>query len=416
MKKNNCKIELLAPAGNMEKFRAAILFGADAVYLGIPDYSLRARINDFNLRTLKSAIAEAHALNKKAYITLNIFAHNHHFSNLASYIKKLKDYQADALIASDPGILSMIKKNWPKAEIHLSTQANCLNWQSAEFWHKQGVKRIILGREASLKDIKEIHRRLPKLELEYFVHGAMCMAYSGRCFLSKYFLKRSANLGDCAQPCRWNYHITEEKRPESAMELIEDEHGSYILNSKDLCLIEFLPDLIEAGVCSLKIEGRAKSVYYTAMITGIYRKALDIYQSGEKTIIKKEKIAFLKKELDEKIINRGYTCGFLLGDKADQEPDFSHTTPKWEFCGEVLKSSPQNKRFINLIKVHNSIKLGDKLEIISPFYDIIKIRPEEMIDEKSKKKVSEAHGGSGQRIFMESKAYVTPGSIIRRKL
>lgn len=419
MKKDNKKFELLAPAGNLEKCKTAFLFGADAVYLGIPDYSLRVRINDFDLKKIKIAVENAHFLQKKVYVTINIFAHNRHFKNLSSYIKKLKDFKVDALIISDPGILSLVKEIWPKAEIHLSTQANCTNWQSAKFWQKQGVGRIILGRETTLNEIKEIHKRLPDLELEYFIHGAMCMAYSGRCFLSKYFLNRSGNLGDCVQPCRWNYKekslfISEEKRPNEILEIVEEEHGSYILNSKDLCLIKYLDKLAKAGISSFKIEGRAKSIYYIATVVGAYREAIN--EIGGKGLVKTKKINYLYKELKEKLMHRGYSAGFLLGDKGDQELNFSHTYSNWEFCGEVLESKKEKNAYLNLIKVHNSLKIGDTIEILKPIYDIIKLKPKKIIDAKTNNEIFEAHGGSGQKIIFKTKERLPTGSVLRRKL
>jgi len=354
------KIELLAPAGNIEKAKTAFTFGADAVYLGVPDFSLRVRINDFTNAKIKQVVKMAKEKKKKVYVTLNIFAHNKHVNKLEKYIKFLKEIKVDALIISDPGVIEVVKSVWEKAEIHLSTQANCTNWQAVKFWEKQGVKRIILGREVTLKEIKEIHKKCPKIELEYFVHGAMCMAYSGRCFLSKFFNDRSANLGDCTQPCRWNFFISEEKRPNMPLELVEETHGSYILNSKDLCLIKYLDKLRDAGVISFKIEGRAKSVYYQAVINHTYREAIDLLTDKKRT--KKEKGEIVNKlyeELNTRLVNRGYTNGFLLGEKADQNLDAHQQIPEWEFCGQVIDNNSK-------IRVHNTLKVGDNIEIIRP--------------------------------------------------
>jgi putative protease len=269
------QLELIAPAGNLEKMRTALAFGADAVYLGIPDFSLRVRINEFTVKQIKEAVLEAKSLKKKVYVTINIFAHNKHLEKLPVYLQILKEFKVDGLIISDPGIMALVKKSWPEARIHLSTQANCTNWSAVQFWYKQGVKRIVLGREVTLEEIKEIHKMCPKMELEYFVHGAMCMAYSGRCFLSKQFVGRSGNLGDCAQPCRWEYTLRETKVDGREMEIVQEEHGTYLLNSKDLCLIKYLDKLVAAGITSFKIEGRAKSVYYQAVVVGAYRKAIE---------------------------------------------------------------------------------------------------------------------------------------------
>ena len=409
-------LELLAPAGNMEKLKTAITFGADAVYIGTPDFSLRTRINEFNFSNIKRAVDYCKKHNKKIYITVNIFAHSCHLRRAANHIKKLKEIKVDALIISDPGILMLVKKIWPEAVVHLSTQANCLNWLSANFWHEAGVKRIILGRETSLKDIKEIHKRNPSLELEYFVHGAMCMAYSGRCFLSRYFVGRSANLGDCVQPCRWKYFISEEKRLDKPLELVEDKHGSYILNSRDLCLIKHLDVLKKAGITSFKVEGRTKSVYYVANVIGIYKKAMSIVQSNLSKKEKEKQIDYLYKELETKLVNRGYTEGFLLGGTADQEIDFSHKKCNWQFCGQVTKAEKKKDGYLVFIKVHNALKAGDRVEVVMPFYELIKIKINKMLDSKTKEEIREAHGGQGKIIIIKSKVKIPIFSVLRRKI
>lgn len=411
MKINKKKIELLAPAGNLEKMRAAFLYGADAVYLGIPDFSLRVRINDFNLKTLAQAIKEAHKLGKKAYITINIFAHNKHLAKLNKYLSFLKKLKPDALIVSDPGLIKVILKSWPKAVIHLSTQANCTNWQAARFWQEAGVKRIILGREVTLKEIKEISKHCPKLELEYFIHGAMCMAYSGRCFLSKEFLNRSANLGDCVQPCRWEFDV-KARGHEEVLELVQEKHGSYLLNSKDLCLLPYLEELKKAGVMSFKIEGRAKSVYYISTVVGIYRRALD---SSAKQ--KKKELSFLEKELKDKVVSRGYTRGFLLGTKAEQNISASKEEPIWEFCGQITKSRKEGKKYRLYFKVHNTIKFGDQVELLCPPYEIKSINLRDFFSAKNNNLLSEAHGGGGgQEVYIYFAQAVPKGSVLRRRI
>jgi len=408
------KIELLAPAGDLLKMKTAFSYGADAVYLGIPAFSLRVRINKFGLKEIREATKYAHKLKKKVYVTINIFAHNQHFKKLPSYIKKLKEIGVDALIVSDPGIMVAVRKVWSQAEIHLSTQANCSNAEAAKFWWRQGVKRVILGREVTLSEIKEIHRVVPKLELEYFIHGAMCMAYSGRCFLSKELVGRSANLGDCAQPCRWRYDLKAQGHDEE-FELVGERHGSYILNSKDLCLLEYLPALISAGIVSLKIEGRAKSVYYQATVCSIYRQALNlIEQKLDKRELEKE-LNYLFTELKTKLVHRGYTTGFILGDKAEQNIANSHNRSNWEFCGQVLKKKGNRLYF----RVHNTIKLGDEIEIIKPNYDIIKISLKEFFAANTGKQLLEAHGGGGsQVVFIEpEKDHNVPiFAVLRRRL
>ncbi|MFA5131358.1 MAG: U32 family peptidase C-terminal domain-containing protein [Patescibacteria group bacterium] len=414
------KFELLAPAGNELKMKTAFAYGADAVYLGIPDFSLRVRINDFDLKGIKAAVKYAHELKKKVYVTINIFAHNEHLKKLPAYLKAIKAMKVDALIVSDPGIIHVIKKVWPSAEIHLSTQANCTNLEAVKFWAKQGLKRIILGREVTLKEIKEIHKAVPKIELEYFVHGAMCMAYSGRCFLSKLMVDRSGNLGDCAQPCRWEYDVTlKTGNHDEELELVEEKHGTYLLNSKDLCLLKYLKDLAAAGITSFKIEGRAKSVYYQATVCGIYRRALDTVNKKTTPAKLKTELNYLLAELETKLVHRGYTAGFLLGGKADQNIVNSHNTSAWEFCGQVLKTElTKDKKRRVYFQVHNTIKLGDTVEIIRPSYDIISIKLANLWDAKKGTPLAEAHGGGGsQTAFIElakEVGNVPDLSVIRR--
>jgi putative protease len=417
-------LELLAPAGNTLKMKTAFAYGADAVYLGIPDFSLRVRINDFDLKGIKEAVLYAHKRGRKVYVTANIFAHNIHLKSFVVYLKKLKTVGIDAVIVSDPGILSLVKNNWPKAEIHLSTQANCTNLEAAKFWLKQGVTRIVLGREVTLKEIKEIHRVLPKLELEYFIHGAMCMAYSGRCFLSKLFINRSGNLGDCAQPCRWQYDVNrytlKAKGHEEELELVEEQHGAYLLNSQDLCLIKNLADLIKAGVSSFKIEGRAKSVYYQATVCGAYRRALDLIAKKTPAVKLNKELDFLYKELETKLVHRGYTTGFLLEEKAGQNIVDSHNKSNWEFCGQAIKNEILANNKIRLIfQVHNTIKLDDELEIIGLNYDIISLKLKKLFNASTGEEISEAHGGGGgQKCFVEldGKLKLPEFAVLRRKL
>ncbi|MFH1187446.1 MAG: peptidase U32 family protein, partial [bacterium] len=297
--------QLISPAGTLEKLKTAFTFGADAVYAGVPDFSLRARINDFTFTKIKQGTEYAHARNKKIYATLNIYPRNTHISKVETAIKKYKSIGVDGFIISDPGILQIAKKVAPQTNIHLSTQANCINYEAAKFWETQGVKRIVLARETSLKEIAEIHKKVPKIELECFVHGAMCVSYSGRCILSKLFADRSANLGCCSQPCRREYKISLADEIDKDVIIDQDQHGTYILNSKDLCLIEYLDKLAKAGVSSFKIEGRTKSAYYLAAITKLYRQTIDNNYTPPKGY---------KAEL-EKITNRGYTSGFLFSEE-----------------------------------------------------------------------------------------------------
>lgn len=405
------KLELIAPAGSFEKAKHALEFGADAIYLGIPEFSLRSGVNNFLENEVKDIIEYAHAKNKKVYVTVNIFAHNRHLKPVIKFLKKVNIWKPNGITISDPGIIVLAKKYCPKILISLSTQANCTNLESAKFWFKQGVKKIILARELSLQEITEIHKKIPKLELEYFVHGAMCMSYSGRCLLSSYFLGRSANLGDCVQPCRWNYnfYIEEKKRLGNFLKLEEDEYGSYVLNSKDLCLIKYLDDLKKAGVTSFKIEGRNKSIFYVSFVSKIYSQALKL-----KNVDKKKELNKFFKQL-QTLTHRDYITGFLFGkENAKQNYKESHKTTNYQFVGEVIKSV-KNKKSQTYLKVHNVIFLNDDLEIIQPKNETIKMKVKKMYNEDLTE-IKEAHGGQNKIIVLETKNRIEKMSVIRKKI
>jgi U32 family peptidase len=413
-------IELLAPAGSLEKLKYAIHYGADAVYCGVPDFSLRVRINQFSEKDIEKAAKYAHNHKKKIYITLNIYAHNQYLPRIEKHLKFLSKLGIDGVIVSDPGIINLVKKYLPRVDIHLSTQANATNWQAVKFWQSQGVKRIILAREVTLGEIREIREKVPEIELEYFIHGAMCMSYSGRCILSKWMTGRSANLGDCSQPCRWAYHETYNIKHKTRgiktkrvveelkgyeVDLEEDQHGTYFFNSYDLNLIEHVNELIKAGVDCLKIEGRAKSAYYAAIVTRAYRKVLDNLNSKSLGIIVKEQ----KKELYN-LANRGYTTGFLL--EKEPEHNFSGKMQggKWKFVGEIIG----RKNDLNILRIHNEIYLGDKIEAITPEKNIqvkiIKIYNDKM------QVIKEAHGGHDMKYYFEFSKILPEKSLIRKKL
>lgn len=424
------KPEIIAPAGSLEKLKYAFEYGADAVYCGIPDFSLRARINMFGTKEVLEGIRYAHKKGKKVYVTTNIFAHNEHVNKLPKYLRVFKKELPDAFIASDPGVIATIKKELPKANIHLSTQANCTNWQAAESWYKQGVKRVVLAREVSLKEMKEIKKRVPKLELEVFVHGAMCMAYSGRCLLSAWMSDRSANLGDCAQSCRWKYKtltnnsqqttndenkilISEELRGEP-MELIEDEHGSYIMNSKDLCLIDYVKDLDRAGIDAFKIEGRAKSVHYVATVVKAYRQAID-------SNYKKEVIEKSKEEL-YKNVNREYTNAFIEGNfgKGMQNYENRSAGSDWEFVGQTVDATTKDLKLKTkdddsiFVKPHNALYLGDDIEIVQPKAENIKMKVDKIINATNGAEVDSMHGGVKDLFVLDVGQKVESMSIIRK--
>lgn len=351
-------IELLAPAGNIEKLKTAFYYGADACYFAGKKYGLRAFSDNFNDEELETYIDYAHKLGKKAYITINIIAHNKDFIGLKEYVEYLDKIGADAIIVADIGIAYYIKQNVPNMPIHISTQANITNIHSAKFFEEFGVERLILARELSLDEIKQIRDAVnSKIELESFVHGAMCISYSGRCLLSNYFTGRESNAGACVQACRWEYAIAEKNREGQYYPIEEDERGTYILNSKDLCMIKHLPKLIDAGVCSFKIEGRMKSAYYVACIVNAYRRAIDEILSG-------------KKEISESLYNevlkashRNYTTGFYFPNENKECIESSYPIQNSEFIAIVIEDSKDG-----WIKVEqrNRFKVGDELEILSP--------------------------------------------------
>lgn len=371
------KPELLAPAGNLEKLKTAIDFGADAVYLGGNRLNLRAFADNFTEEDIKEGVAYAHERNRKVYVTLNVFPHNSDLIGLEEYLIKLSKLKIDAIIVSDPSIIVTAKEVTPNLEIHLSTQANNVNWKSAEFWHSMGVKRIVLARELSLKEIKEIRSRLSEdCELEAFVHGSMCMSYSGRCLLSNYLTGRDANRGACAQPCRYKYYLMEEKRPGEYYQVIEDDKGTYIMNSKDLCMIEYIPELVKSGIYSFKIEGRMKSSYYVAAVVKSYRQAIDAYFENP------EDYEFKKAWMDNlnKVSHRQYHTGFYFGEKNKQVYESSSYIRDYDIVG-IVKSYDKEKA-LAVIEQRNKLFQGDKVEILRPEGDNFEIIIKDLKDEE----------------------------------
>lgn len=370
------KIELLAPAGDMNKLKTAAYYGADAVYLGGKSLSLRALAGNFDLEEIKTATTLYHKIGKKIYVTVNIFARNGDFKEAEQYFKQLDKIGVDGVIISDAGLIACAREVAPNLKINLSTQANTLNYRAAEFWYKQGVKRVILARELSLKEIKEIHIAVPNIEIETFIHGAMCISYSGRCLLSDYRSGRPSNRGECVQACRWNYEIREKGSTGVFMEMQEDDRGTYILNSKDLRLIDYIAELSQAGVCSFKIEGRMKSEYYLATVVNAYRRALDaFYKEGEKY----KQNSLYREEL-EKTAHREFTTAFLLGEN-DRTENFDDSQSKGthRFIAVVLESGEG----FAVIEMRNRFVCGDRLEVLSPstaFNKVITV--EKMQDEK----------------------------------
>lgn len=390
------KPELLMPAGDLEKAKYAFAFGADAIYAGVPVFALRTKENKFTIDEIKQIVDYAHSLNKKVYITTNIYPHNEKIKPFLEALDQIVEIKPDALIVSDPGVLFLIQEKYPDLELHLSVQQNNVNWASAKFWGQNGIKRIILARELSLKEMKEITQKNPELEFEAFVHGAMCMAYSGRCLLSSYFSNRDANQGTCAQSCRWQYKVLKEKddnpleitgrqslrndnnqetnisnyplgtyfleeklRPGELIPIEEDENGTYLFNSRDLCMIDYIEDLMDAGICSFKVEGRNKSLYYAAVVARAYREAIDsIYDKGEKPDV--------KKLLDELFSagNRGFIPGFFAGhpDEHGQRYDGNTMMQTHTFAGKMISKNGTEISF----EAKNKIDVGDTIEILTP--------------------------------------------------
>lgn len=375
-------IELLAPAGDLEKLKFAIIYGADAVYIGGQAFGLRARASNFNLQEMAEGVKFAHEYGKKVYLTLNIIPHDEELEDLNNYLRQIEEIGIDAVIVADPGTMWLVKEILPQMEIHLSTQANTTNSQSAKFWHSMGVKRIVMARELSFDEIKKMRSSSPKdLEFEAFIHGAMCMAYSGRCLLSSYMTGRDANRGDCAQPCRWSYKLVEQKRPDAGFEIVDTDKGSYILNSRDLCMIEEIPELISSGISSLKIEGRMKSLYYVSSVVRVYRKALDTFLKSQQDGMPYEYDPAWHEEL-LKTGNREFTKGFYLGKPGEEAQLYSgaSTVPIQKFTGIVR--GYDYKRSLIEIEQRNHFRLGQMLEVIGPEFFSTSLIPQKMYDEK----------------------------------
>ncbi len=376
--KLKCKPELLAPAGSMEKGRMALLYGADAIYLGGKLFGLRAFANNFSVPEIAEITAYAHSLGKKVYVTVNIFAHNEEIDKLPEYLKELSACHVDALLVSDLGVWSTARRVVPELPLHVSTQANNTNYATVEAWQGLGAQRVVLARELSLQEFATISERT-SVELEAFVHGAMCISYSGRCLLSAYLTGRDGNRGACTQACRWEYDmykLHEQKRPGEFFDLEEDEHGTYVMNSKDLCLIEYLPQLMQAGVCSMKIEGRMKSVHYVATVVSVYRRAIDAAWANPEHYQVPE--AWLQ-ELN-KVSHRQYTTGFALAKPgADAQV---YTSSKYEqthdFVGIVIGYDKEAKRVH--FEQRNNVKAGEQLELLMPNGELRPFVLEEMQD------------------------------------
>lgn len=393
----NRHIEVLSPAGNMDKLKMAIRYGADAVYCAGQSFGLRASSSNFSNEELKEAVEFVHSHGKKIYVTCNIIPHNEDLVGLEDYLKFLESIKVDAIIVADLGIFLLAKRVAPNLERHVSTQANTTNYLTTEFWKKQGATRVVVAREVSIADIKTM-KEAADIEIEAFVHGAMCISYSGRCLLSNYFTTRDANRGQCTQACRWKYSLVEENRPGEYYPIEEDQHGTYIFNSKDLCLLKYIPDLVEAGVDSLKIEGRMKSVHYAATVTKVYREAVDSYLADpEHYEVKPEWIEEL-----EKISHRPYTEGFSVEkpDETAQNYGQSSNTQTHDFIGLVEGYNVEEG--YAYLEQRNNFKVGDEVEFCQPHGELVHHVITKMTDEEGNEITVAPHPQMKVRLYIDT--------------
>lgn len=405
------KFELLAPAGDLEKLKIALIYGADAVYFGGEMFSLRAGAGNLSLEDIKEGLAFAHDMGKRCYMTLNIFAHNEDIEPLTEYLETVKDLGIDGFIISDPGIVDLVQEIIPDAEIHLSTQANMTNYRTANFWNKMGVKRLVLAREMTFEEIEKIRKNIPEdMELEAFVHGAMCISYSGRCLLSNFMIERDANRGMCAHPCRWKYQLVEEKRPGEYYPVEEDERGTYIMNSRDLCMIEYMDKIIESGITSAKIEGRMKSIFYVATIVHAYRQAIDRYFEDPENYTFDEKLMTEVK----KVSHREFTTGFYFDKPTNKDQNYqtSAYTREYSFIGLVKGYEPETGMAI--VEQRNKMNLGDTIEIFGPDIEFFEQELTEMYDLETGEPVSSAPHPQ-QMLKIKVAQPVKPNYILRKR-
>lgn len=404
------KPELLIPASNLEVLKTAVMFGADAVYIGGEAFGLRAKAKNFSREDMQEGIDFAHQHGVKVYVTANILAHNDDLEGARAYFRELKEIKPDALIISDPGMFMIAKEVCPEMEIHISTQANNTNYQTYLFWWQQGAKRVVSARELSLGEIKEIRSHIPEeMEIESFIHGAMCISYSGRCLLSNYFTGRDANQGACTHPCRWKYAVVEEKRPGEYLPVYENERGTYIFNSKDLCMIEHIPELMDAGIDSLKIEGRMKTALYVACVARTYRKAIDDFYASEETY--QANMEWYREEI-AKCTYRQFTTGFYFGrpDENTQIYDSNTYVNEYVYLGiiEAVDKAGQAK-----FQQRNKFCVGDTIEIMKPDGRNIQAEVLGMYDEEKQKVESCPH--SKQNLYVELSVLPAPYDIMRVK-
>lgn len=404
------KTELLIPAGSLDVLKTAVIYGADAVYIGGEAFGLRAKAKNFSNEEIKEGITFAHERGVKVYITANILAHNEDLSGVEEYFKELKEIAPDALIISDPGVFAIARRILPDMELHISTQANNTNYGTYLFWHELGAKRVVSARELSLAEIKEIRRHIPKdMEIESFIHGAMCMSYSGRCLLSNYFTGRDANQGACTHPCRWKYAVVEETRPGEYMPVYENERGTYIFNSKDLCMIEHIPELIDAGIDSFKIEGRMKTALYVATVARTYRLAIDDYKKYPK--LYKEKLEWYKEEIG-KCTYREFTTGFYFGKPDDNAQIYDSNTyvKNYTYLGTVEEIDSAGRC---RIEQKNKFSVGEIIEIMKPDGRNITAAVQGIYDQEGTARESAPH--PKEILWVDLDQETAPYDILRRR-
>ncbi|MBD9336269.1 MAG: U32 family peptidase [[Ruminococcus] faecis] len=402
-------IELLIPASSLEVLKTAVIFGADAVYIGGEAFGLRAKAKNFSMEEMKEGIEFAHAYDVKVYVTANILAHNDDLEGVREYFEELREIKPDALIIADPGVFEIAKEVCPEIERHISTQANNTNYATYNFWYRQGASRVVSARELSLKEIKEIRERIPEdLEIETFVHGAMCISYSGRCLLSNYFTGRDANQGACTHPCRWKYAVVEEKRPGEYLPVYENERGTYIFNSKDLCMIEHIPELIDAGIDSFKIEGRMKTALYVATVARTYRKAIDDYQKDPE-LYKKNMPWYL-----DQISNctyRQFTTGFFFGKPDHETQIYDNNTYIREYTYLGIVGAVENG--LARIEQRNKFSVGETIEIMKPDGSNVEAKVLRILNEDGEEQESAPH--SKQVLHVELSETPAQYDLLRRQ-
>lgn len=404
------KPELLIPASSLEVLKTAVVFGADAVYIGGEVFSLRAKSKNFSMEDMREGINFAHAHGAKVYVTANILAHNGDLGGVEAYFHELKEIGPDALIISDPGVFQIAKEVCPEIEIHISTQANNTNYRTYRFWHSLGAKRVVSARELSMEELRELRANIPKdLEIETFIHGAMCISYSGRCLLSSYFTGRDANQGACTHPCRWKYAIMEETRPGEYLPVYENERGTYIFNSKDLCMIEHIPELVGAGIDSFKIEGRMKTALYVAVVTRTYRQAIDDYLKDE--ALYRSRMEYYKEEI-AKCTYRQFTTGFFFGKPDHDTQIYDNNTYIKAYTYLGLIGDRREDGFYGL-EQRNKFSVGETIEVMKPDGRNEEVTVRAMTDEEGLPLESCPH--PKQKIYVDLGIELSPFDLLRRK-